>query len=142
MEIVKFARDYLKRGEERTMAAGEALKRRSFPEVIRFSQEATELSLKAALRLKGIEYPKVHDVGDVLLLSKSRFPAWFRENIDWMVRFSAEMAEKRSLALYGVEASGKSPSEIFDDPVEAGEALSGAKKVLSLSSKLSRGEQG
>jgi len=55
LELAKFARDYLKRGEERTRAAGEALRRRSFPEVIRFSQESTELSLKAALRLKGIE---------------------------------------------------------------------------------------
>jgi len=67
-----------------------------------------------------------------------RFPSWFAQNIEWMAHFSAEMAEKRSLALYGVEASGKSPSEIFDDPEEAEGALRDAKKILSLSTRLLR----
>ena len=138
MDLAKFARDFLTRAEERLKAADDALKRGSFPEVIRFSQEATELSLKAAMRFKGIEYPKVHDVADVLLLNKPRFAGWFREKIEWMASFSAEMAKKRSLALYGIEASGKSPSEIFDDPEEAAKALADAKKVLSLCARAIR----
>ena len=135
MEMAKFAKDYLKRAEERVRAAEDALRRSSFPEVIRFSQEATELSLKAALRMNGIEYPKVHDVGDVLVINRRRFPKWFEEKVDWMAKFSAEMAERRSLALYGVEASGKSPGEIFNDPAEAKEALGGARLVLRLCSR-------
>jgi HEPN domain-containing protein len=122
------------------LAAEDALERGSLPEVIRFSQEATELSLKAALRLVGIEYPKVHDVGDVLLLCAERFPAKFEARIPEMAEFSKEMASKRSLAMYGVEASGKTPGQIFDDPGEAGEALKNAKGILASCSELLRGE--
>jgi len=66
MDMKGFARDYLARAKERIMDASSALSRKSYPEVIRYSQEATELSLKASLRFVGVEYPKVHDVGDVL----------------------------------------------------------------------------
>jgi HEPN domain-containing protein len=110
--------------------------------VIRFSQEATELLLKAALRLVGIEYPKVHDVGDVLLLNAERFPAKFEARIPQMAEFSREMASKRSLAMYGVEASGKTPAQIFDDPGEAAEALKNAKEVLTFCLELLKGEPG
>ena len=104
--------------------------------MIRFSQEATELSLKAALRLVGIEYPKVHDVGDVLLLNAKRFPPTFEAQVPQMAEFSGEMAGKRSLALYGVEASGKTPGQIFDDPDEAGDALTRVKEILASSQAL------
>jgi HEPN domain-containing protein len=136
VDLRKFAEDYIARATERISAAEDALKRGSFPEVIRFSQEATELSLKAALRLVGIEYPKVHDVGDVLQLNAKRFPEKFQERIPQIAEFSREAAAKRSLAMYGVEASGKTPGQIFDDPVEAGDALGRAKEVLTLCSEL------
>src|SRR5882762_6090795 len=123
VDLKKFAQDYIARATERISAAEDALKRGSFPEVIRFSQEATELSLKAALRLVGIEYPKVHDVGDVLQLNAKRFPEKFQERIPQIAEFSREAAAKRSLAMYGVEASGKTPGQIFDDPGEAADAL-------------------
>jgi HEPN domain-containing protein len=110
--------------------------------VIRFSQESTELLLKAALRLIGIEYPKVHDVGDVLLLNAERFPAKFEARVPQMAEFSKEMASKRSLAMYGVEASGKTPGQIFDDPREAEEALKDAKEILASCLELLKGETG
>jgi len=135
-DLIRFAKDYIERARERIKAAEGALERESFPDVIRFCQEATELSLKAALRLVGIEYPKVHDVGDVLLLAAKRFPATFEARIPQMAEFSREMSSKRSLAMYGVELSGKSPSQIFDDPVEASDSLKRAKEVLMLCSGL------
>ena len=59
------AKDYLRRARARLIAAEDATKRGDYPETVRYSQECVELSLKACLRMAGIEYPKVHDVGDV-----------------------------------------------------------------------------
>ncbi|MDV3243564.1 MAG: HEPN domain-containing protein [Nitrososphaerales archaeon] len=136
MNIDRFAKDYLLRAKERLLDAASALKRKSYPEVIRYSQEATELSLKASLRMIGVEYPKVHDVGDVLISCRDRFPKWFADEVPRLARFSRLMAEKRSAALYGVEAAGKAPGEIFNDPDEAEEALAEAGRVHELCSKL------
>ena len=57
-----------------------------------------------------------------------------------MAEFSREMAGKRSLSMYGVEASGKTPAQIFDDPGEAREALKSAKELLASCSELLDGE--
>ncbi|MDG6929617.1 MAG: HEPN domain-containing protein [Nitrososphaerota archaeon] len=133
-----FARDYLKRAEERLLAGEAALGRGSYPEVVRYSQEATELSLKAALRLAGIEYPKVHDVGEILLLYRDRFPDRFAREAAGMARFSSEMMRKRSAALYGLEATGKPPGGIFDDPRQAAADLKEAKRVHVLCKGLLR----
>jgi len=83
-------------------------------------------------RFVGVEYPKVHDVGDVLTACREKFPAWFASEIPAMSKFSRVMAEKRSAALYGVEASGKTPGEIFNDPEEAEEALKEARRIHEL----------
>lgn len=136
LSIDAFAKDYLLRANERLIDAAAALRRRSYPEVIRYSQEATELSLKAALRMIGVEYPKVHDVSDVLISCRDRFQVWFADEVPELAKFSKIMAEKRSAALYGIEASGKTPGEIFNDRSEAEEALNEAKRVRVLCSKL------
>ncbi len=130
MEV--FARDYLKRAGERLIDADAALGRGSYPEVVRYAQEATELSLKAALRFIGVEYPKVHDVGPVLARYAERFGKKFASEIPWMVEFSGTMAAKRSAALCGLEAAGKPPGEIFKDSAEAKESLNGARRVRKL----------
>jgi len=41
-----------------------ALERQAWNLVVRRAQEVVELSLKSLLKLMGIEYPKIHDVGD------------------------------------------------------------------------------
>jgi HEPN domain-containing protein len=131
-----FAKDYLKRAGERLLAGEAAMARGSYPEVVRYSQEATELSLKAALRSVGIEYPKVHDVGEILVLYKDRFEDWFAKEVERMAVFSAEMMRKRSAALYGLEATGKPPGEVFDDPAESGADLEEAKRIHQLCGRL------
>lgn len=42
-----------------------ALQEDDFNMVVRRAQESVELTLKGALMILGIEYPKVHDVGKV-----------------------------------------------------------------------------
>jgi len=49
-------------------------KKGAFSDVIRESQEIVELSLKGMLRFVGVEPPKIHDVGSLLLEHKNKFP--------------------------------------------------------------------
>lgn len=129
------ARDHVKRAEARLLAAENALGHGYYPEVIRYSQECVELSLKACLRFAGVEYPKVHDVGDVLRAEGSRFPEWFREHIDRLAEISRDLAEKRAPSMYGVEAAGKGPEELFDKD-DASKALGDARYVHDLAKRL------
>lgn len=68
------ARSYIRQAEERLHHARESLDRGNYPYVMRQSQEAVELLLKAALRLVGADVPKWHDVGSILRKEKRRFP--------------------------------------------------------------------
>ncbi len=133
--MVELAKDYLRRAEIRIKSAELAYSEGYFPDVVRFSQEAVELSLKAALRSVGIEYPKVHDVGRVLRVARNRFPTWFREEIDRLSEISFILASKRAPSMYGVEVSGKPPSGLFDRD-DAEEALSSARYVFNVTRRL------
>jgi len=68
------ARSYLRQAEERLKHARESLESGNYPYVVRQSQEAVELLLKAALRIVGVEPPKWHDVGPILKREINKFP--------------------------------------------------------------------
>ena len=68
MKLVEMAEAYLRQASFRLRYAGDALRAGNHPYALRLSQECVELSLKAALRLVGIEYPKVHDVSGLSLI--------------------------------------------------------------------------
>jgi len=131
MKMDVLARDYLERARNRVIDATSALARGAYPEVVRYSQECVELCLKAVLRVVGVEYPKVHDVGDILELHSDRFPEWFRKHISELRRISADLAQKRGPSLYGIERLGKPPSEIFGEE-DARRALNEAKFVYEI----------
>jgi HEPN domain-containing protein len=132
------ARSFLRRSAARLEAASRMLAQGEFPEVVRFSQEATEFALKAALRLVAIEYPKRHDPGEVLRETAAQFPPWFSKAIPEMARLSAELARNRELAIYGDERFGKTAEELFRDPVEAARWLARAKRVHRSCARLFR----
>jgi HEPN domain-containing protein len=127
--------DYLRRARSRLIDAGSALDRGDYPEVVRYSQESVELSLKAALRIVGIEYPKVHDVGDILVINKDKYPEWFIVELDKIRVISAELAMKRAPAMYGVEEMGKTPSDLFDKE-DARDSLEKASYIISIVDRL------
>jgi HEPN domain-containing protein len=137
MKLSELARDSLRRAGVRVKSASGAIASKDYPDAVRFSQEAVELSLKAALRAFGVEYPKEHDVGGVLRSVGERYPTWFREKIEELAEVSADLASKRSLAMYGLEAAGKSPSELFGEE-QAAKAIGEAKMVVGLVEKLLR----
>lgn len=128
------ARDYLRRAKSRLIDAESALGRGDYPETVRYSQECVELSLKACLRAVGVDYPKVHDVSDVLLANSSKFPSWFAKELGRVVEVSRYLAELRSPSMYGVETLGKTPSELFGRD-DAARALGDARFVHEIAEK-------
>lgn|SRR5487761_630041 len=79
---------------------------------VRSAQECAELSLKAALRALGIDYPKRHDVSRVLHEVKARLPPWFQTDI--IVKENTWLAERREAAMYGSETSDAGAESLFN----------------------------
>jgi len=88
--------------------------------------DIVELSLKAALRAVGIEYPKKHDVSRVLLRMRTRFPAEFA--VEDFARTSRELVDLREPAMYGDEIRMISSTALFRRE-QAEEVLEKARKV-------------
>jgi len=110
--LIRFAEGLLREAGHRIETARRALNQRKYAYCLRQSQEAVELSLKGALRLKGVEYPKFHDVSDVLLKSSELFPSWFSNQIDSFAKVSRNLSEKREASMYGFEELGQAPNQV------------------------------
>ncbi len=68
---------------------------------IRRSQEAVELALKGLLRMLGIDYPKHHDVGELLLQQvMDKFPAIKRDMLERIKDISKRLSRDRAPAFY------------------------------------------
>jgi len=98
--------------------------------VVRRSQEAVELALKAALCWARIEVPRIHDVGPVLKQHADRYPAPFRSRILHLASISRQLRAEREISFYGDEQSGMGPEGLYTRE-DASEALSKAREVLS-----------
>ncbi len=70
-------------------------------DVVREAQETVELALKAMLRHVGIEPPKWHDVGEILLENAWRFPPAIKDNMQKLASISKWLKEEREMSLYG-----------------------------------------
>ena len=131
MRNTAMARSYIRQALERIKHAEEALEAGNYAYVVRQSQEAVELLLKAALRLVGVEPPKWHDVGPVLKAEAERFPSWFREKIPWLARVSRRLRREREPAMYGDEEAGIPPEQLYEHE-DAEEALQWARESAQL----------
>jgi HEPN domain-containing protein len=74
---------------------------RAWSDVVREAQELVELALKAALRVVGIDPPKWHDVGPILVESARAFPEPFTSAIPRLAEISRWLRRERELAFYG-----------------------------------------
>ena len=135
LKLLKIAKSYLRQAKARLKDAKEAMQEKNNPYAVRLSQECVELSLKAVLKAVGIEYPKIHDVSDVLIEIKDRFPEWFKEKIEFLCESSRILVKKREISLYGGEEAFLSPDEVIDK-ADAEDATMRAEKTYSLCEKL------
>ena len=99
--------------------------------VVRRSQEAVELALKALLRASGVEVPHVHDVGIFLVEHAGRLPAAVTAHLDRLVSASRRLRQEREVSFYGDEEVGAPPDQLSSAP-DAEDALDDARFVVTL----------
>ena len=133
MKTMHMASSMLQQAELRLKAAATGIMWKSYAYAVRSSQECVELSLKAALRLVDVEYPKKHDVSRVMLLARKRFPDWFRA--EDFAKTSRALAEMWEPGMYGDEL-GSIPSTKLFTKDHAAKALAEANEVYKACSRL------
>lgn len=99
--------------------------------VVRLSQEVVELSLKAILNFAGVEPPKWHDVGPLVVKYCDRLPAPIALRVDELARISARLREDRERSMYGDEMLGQGPDELYGRQ-DAEQARRWAEEIFNL----------
>lgn len=92
------AASYLRKAAVRVSVLPAYLAAEDYSDVMREAQEAVELALKAALRLIGVEPPKVHDVGSLLREYADRFAG---NDVERWASISRRLRKDRELSFYG-----------------------------------------
>ncbi len=95
------AQSYLLKAQTRLSVLELLMAREAYSDVVREAQEAVELALKAMLRQVGIEPPKWHDVGEILVEHQDRFPASVADHVDRLATVSAWLRKEREPSMYG-----------------------------------------
>jgi len=129
------AQSYLKKSKSRLKILPILLKDKNYSDVIRESQEVVELALKGMLRQVGIEPPKWHDVGKLLVENKELFPPEIVNQLDHIASISRYLRKERELAFYG--ETDFIPTEEYDQKT-AKQAISDARFIVRCAKKLIR----
>lgn len=93
------------------------------------AQELVELALKGALRFVGVEPPKQHDVGRLLLEHVERLPDPVAAAAERLAAISHRLRKEREFSFHGDEDF--IPTEEYT-PEEAASALEDARFVVRL----------
>jgi len=133
MNTKSLAESYLKKAVDRLDILDLLLKKKAFSDVIRESQEIVELSLKGMLRSVGVEPPKIHDVGGLLLEHKEKFPKKTAKNFKRLAEISKRLRKERELAFYG--DIDFIPTEEYTED-DAKEAIRDTRLVVDTAKKL------
>jgi HEPN domain-containing protein len=135
LDSYELARSNVRQAEDRLTTARIALERGNYPYAVMQAQECVELSLKACLRLVGIEPPKWHDVGPIIRRERENFPEWFKEHVERIVSISRSLRKERELAMYGDEESKIPPEELYTR-FDAEKAIEDAGFVMEIARRL------
>jgi HEPN domain-containing protein len=127
MQNESLVQDYLTRCRSRLLALDVLFQEKNWPDVVRESQEAVELALKAVLRAARIEAPRVHDVSSILQENESALQPVIRKNLAQIVKISKSLRKDRELAFYGTE--DLSPLEFYSQE-DAEEARNWARQIV------------
>lgn len=95
------ARSYLKKAVARLALLPVLQKQRAYSDVVREAQEIVELALKGMLRQIGIEPPKWHDVGSLLVEHRDRFEEKVALRISRLAKASEWLRGEREISFYG-----------------------------------------
>jgi len=128
MTADELARSYFWRVDKRMLALRVLMEAEAYPDVVREAQEIVELALKGMLRGVGVDPPKWHDVGSVLIEHRAKFSAALQLEIDALAEISLRLRRDREAAFYG--DIDMIPERIFDRD-SAERALAGAQRVVA-----------
>lgn len=102
---------------------------------VRLSQECVELCVKATLRAVGIEYPKQHEVSELVAKFSERFPRWFQDEIPHIREASVSLFKLRELAFYGGEDTLLPPERVISGE-DGKRAVEFARRALKACKRL------
>ena len=94
------AKDYMRKVKDRVEYLKMFMKKKNYSDVIREGQEIIELCLKAMLRQVGVEPPKWHDVGMLIVENRKKFPKEVAKNVRKIALISKKLRKDRELAFY------------------------------------------
>jgi len=134
MTTRELAEGYLRKCRDRLAALEVLVARDAFSDVVRESQELMELALKGVLRAIGIDPPKWHDVGDLLIEFEAQLPMLSAQAVRELAAASKSLRKEREFSFYGDvdfiptdEYDREDAQSAFS---QAGQALTALEKVL------------
>lgn len=101
MTTIQLAAGYLKKCEDRLAMLEVLMARQAWSDVVRESQEIVELALKGILRSIGIDPPKWHDVGGLLLEYGEKLKPLPETRIRELAEASKMLRKEREFSFYG-----------------------------------------
>jgi len=133
VNTVTLAQSYLVKATKRLRILDVLLEEEAFSDVVREAQEIVELALKGMLRQVGIEPPRWHDVGGIILEYRHRFPASVEAQVEQLAAISKWLRREREFAFYGGEDF--IPTEEYDR-YDAERATADARWVVSVAAQV------
>lgn len=133
MTNMTLAQSLLKKATDRLDILDLLLKKGAYSDVVREAQEIVELALKGMLRAVGVEPPKFHDVGGLLIEHKGKYDEEISKNLERAATISKRLKKERELAFYGDIDFIPTEEYNIDD---AREAMEGANFVVVLARRL------
>ncbi len=127
------AQSYLRKSIDRLDVLDLLRKKGAYSDVVREAQEVVELCLKGMLRYVGIEPPRYHDVGPLLVENQERFEGISQQEIIRIAEISRELRKERELAFYGDIDFIPTDQYKLED---ADEAMEGANFVVAVARRL------
>jgi HEPN domain-containing protein len=101
MTNVTLAQSYLIKAQKRLKILDLLLVEKAYSDVVREAQEVVELALKGMLRHVGVEPPRWHDVSDLILEHRGRFPDLVGQRVEDLARISKWLRKEREFSFYG-----------------------------------------
>lgn len=101
MTNLTLAQSYILKARKRLKVLDVLLADEDYSDVIREAQELVELALKGLLRQVGIDPPKQHDVGGLVVEFRDRFPEDVASHADELASISKWLRKERELSFYG-----------------------------------------
>lgn len=101
MTNTTLAQSYLLKATKRLRVLAVLLEEEAYSDVVREAQELVELALKGVLRQIGIEPPKQHDVGKLLVDFRSRLPEEVAREAQRLADISRWLRKEREFSFDG-----------------------------------------